>query len=857
MTTHGYRKKTKFHETPTIHLDNGVPVCVLENHLAPTVSAQAWVRTGSAHEEEFLGHGLSHFLEHMIFQGSKKYSASKILDVVHSNGGEMNAYTSFDHTVYHLDLLSNASGDALDMLADVVANPLFPQKAFKTEKNVILREKAMSDDDPDSVMGDKLRKSVFSIHPARVPIIGESGLIEAVDRTTMREYFERRYTVERMFFVVVGDITANEVSERLNHALETFERSRPGEPFLPREPERKLRTVSSVRFNDPLARVAFGFLTPEATASDIPALDVAAMILGHGKSSRLVDRLRNQKRLALNAHAYHYSAAFGGMFTVYAACQPDKTDELVNAMTSEISELAENTTEKEVERSRKQISASLLRATRSNDGTARIIGESLLYHGDTNHAAEYLAAIDALTAKDIKRVASKYLPERKSAVVAMLPEGYSPNRPATKSAGKKSAVPQGPGLTVMSGMPRLVSLEDDSTQLVDIAIVMPGGTILEGRNKAGLTRLTATMLKTGTKSFDETALASLLDDNAISLSIGGGDNSLVIRVNCLKECVDDAVAATRSILSEPLFSEDAFERERAIAIEALKTRNMSPQRAAEDALRREIFGDHPYSNPSAGLEDSLAAMTAEDLRDFRANIMLDAKKTVIGIAGPLERSEAVELAGRVFEGVPWLDAPSKPLPHPPKFPSKPKSEYVTLPREQSVVMLGMPGCANTHKDRFALDILQVALSGLETRLFKAIRSDEGLAYFAGMCSSRGLHPGFLAFYAGTSPEGVNKTLSIMKREKAKLAKNGLTAKEFEMSIARVKGEAAETLLNSGRMIFECALSEYYGNPYDEPWNISRIYADLSKKRVDAIIAKHLSEKGVVSIVAGPKRKKQR
>ena len=499
----------------------------------------------------------------------------------------------------------------------------------------------------------------------------------------------------------------------------------------------------------------------------------------------------------------------------------------------------------------------MLRGLRSNDGIARIIGDSFLFHGDTNHAAEYLDAVDKLDADNVKRVIAKYLAREKSAVVAMLPDSHSLTKTTRKSTSKARSSVEGPGLTVVPGKPRLVSLKDEVSQLVDISIVMPGGTIFEGREKAGLTRLTSAMLKTGTKSFDEEALASLLDDNAISLSIGGGDNSIVLKVNCLKGCLETAVSAAHSILSEPLFSQDAFERERAIALEALKTRNMSPQRAAEDALRRAIFGVHPYSSPSAGLEESLSAITIDDIRRYHTGTMLDVDRAVIGIAGPMERLEAVELADQIFSGIQWSENTAYKLPAPPKFPTTPKSEKVPLPREQAVVMLGVPGCSNAHRDRFSLDILQVALSGLETRLFKAIRSDEGLAYYAGMCSSRGLHPGFLAFYAGTSPDGVDKTLTIMKREKAKLAKSGLTAKEFEMAVARLQGEAAEARLNSGRMLFECVLSEYYGNPHDEPWNIPAIYSGLSKKQVDSTIAKHLSRKGVVSIVAGPKRKKQR
>lgn len=844
-------QKPNLGETAIFHLDNGVPLYVRENRRSPMVNIQAWVRTGSVHEGDFLGHGLSHFLEHMMFQGSGKYSAKRILDVVHSNGGEMNAYTSFDSTVYYLDLLSDAAGEAFDMLADVVANPLFPSKSFKTEKGVILREKAMGLDDPDSVLGDRLRGSVYTIHPVRVPIIGESDLIEVVDRKMMMEYFERRYAVERIFFVVVGDIAPAEAAERLNRAFGGFTRSCPSEPYLPEEPPRRFQLFNRLHFDDPLARLALGYKTPEADAPEIPALDILSSVLGHTKSSRLVRRLRDERGLALNVDAYNYSASFGGIFTVYAACRPDNAEELRSALFGEIAEVAENLAEDELERVRKQAVASVYRGLRSNSGIARMLGDSIDYHGDPGFVSKYLDALSAVDVASVRSVAVDLLDSESAAVIEMSPI-EAPTTVSVVAPATSNSAAEGPGLTAVPEYPRLVTLRDTSSPLVDIVLVMPGGTILEGFEKAGMTRLSAALFKAGTKRFDERSLARLLDDNAIFLSVGGGNNSIVFRVNCLRNALGSAVEALRSILSEPLFPEAQFERERGIALESLKTRGMSPQRAAEDALCRLMFGNHPYANPAAGLEESLASMKPEDIHDYYRKVMLNRARTVVGISGPLDRSEALALMEDITGPAPWCDSEPSAEISTPRFPNNPKSAEIALPKEQSVVMLAVPGCSNTHSDRFALDAFQMALNGLETRLFKSIRGDAGLAYYAGLFSSRGLHPGFIAFYAGTAPESVEKVLSIMKREKAKLVSGGLTRKELQDAVSRLRGDSASQRMNSGRMVFECALSEYYGNPHDEPWRRDEVYGALSGKKVDSAISKYLSRKGVVTVVAGPR-----
>ncbi|MCK5843609.1 MAG: insulinase family protein, partial [Victivallales bacterium] len=168
------------------------------------------------------------------------------------------------------------------------------------------------------------------------------------------------------------------------------------------------------------------------------------------------------------------------------------------------------------------------------------------------------------------------------------------------------------------------------------------------------------------------------------------------------------------------------------------------------------------------------------------------------------------------------------------------------------VLLGMSGCSNTSPDRFAVDLVQAALNGLETRLFKSIRDDAGLAYYTGLYSSRGIHDGFLAFYAGTAPATVSKVIDLMLKERSKLVRSGLTKDEFAMSLARLKGDAAKRRLDPGMMLFESVLSEFYGNGFKEPFKTMTAYAALTRKGVNAVVKKYFANSAVVTSVAGPK-----
>ncbi|MCK5843137.1 MAG: insulinase family protein [Victivallales bacterium] len=851
MSRKAHSKTPDLGEIHNFTLDNGSMLYIRENPVAPVVNLQVWERSGSIHEGERLGCGLSHFLEHMLFQGSENFSSSEIMNVVHANGGEMNAYTSFASTVYHINILSDAAKKALDVLADVVFKPRFPVKAFKTEKDVILRECAMGSDNPDRALGELLWKTVFQRHPVRHPIIGYPELIETVDRKMMQEYHRKRYTADRTFFVVAGDVVHQEIVDFLNAKLaDAPKRGYEHEPPIIVEPEQKCRRNIEARFDDPLARLDVGFRIPDSTSNDIPALDLLSSILGHSKSSRLVKNLRDSKRLAMNIDAYTYSSVFDGMLTISATSQPDKIDQLESAIFAELREIRGGVGADELARAKRQMVSSLYHTMRSNAGMAQLIGNSVMLYGTPDYACKYIDDVAKVGHEEIAEVAERYLDENRATVARMLPceAKSSPKKSIGKAERKESHLPT---LSKMSQGVRFVYLPDSVTPIVDVCLVLSGGTILESRDTAGISRLTSTLLMTGTKTLPETEFARLLDDNAVNLSVSGGANTISVRMSFLKESLESATEALASMLSEPLFSEDKLDRERDIALENLRSRAMSPQSAAEDKMSELLYGEHPYAFARAGRIDSLKALTSDAIRDYYFNTVLNSEAAVIGVAGDLTEREAATLAKKISAVTPWSKGVASGNPATPVFPTAPMTADVLLPREQSVVLVGVQGCSNTSADRFAVDVIQSALNGLETRLFKSIRDDAGLAYYTGLYSSRGVHDGFLAFYAGTAPESVVRVIDLMGKECAKLVKNGLTKEEFSSSLARLKGETANHKLNPALTIFECALSEFYGNGFMEPCDMMSRYSHLTLAKVNAVAKKYFANSATATVVAGP------
>lgn len=833
-------------------LENGLKIFTYENHEAPTVCVQAWVKTGSIHEGDYLGCGLSHFLEHMMFQGSEKYPHDSIVETVNRNGGDMNAYTSLGNTVYYIDILSGASDKAIDILCDVISAPNFPEDSFANEKEVILRERSMNSDNPDRYLSEKLWLEFYMEHPARHPIIGYDEKIKSVDRNMMLDYYRKRYSPERIFFVVSGDIDSEKAISLIREKLGKWGRGQLAEPPLAAEPDQVCTRSSTYHFEDPLARLAIGFHIPDCSHPDVPALDILASVLGSDKSSRLVSRLEDERQLAIHIDAFSYTPYFQGIFGVSATTTPDKMGALKTAIFDEIKKISgdDKVDKDELKRIVNQISTSYCRTLRSNGNVARMIGNSVLSYGTPEYVNKYLENVSKLTVDDVVRVAQKYLVAENCTIVELLPKEKKENH-GENQKNKKSELTQ-PELMKLESGQKIITLKDDKLPLIDICIVLPGGVIRETMENAGITRILSSMLTAGTGSYNEKELASLIDDNAIDLSISGGNNSLTISVNFHKNSLKPALKALKSILTEPSFPAKQFEREKENTVKMLSSRKLAPQNAAEDKTAEILYGKHPYSRNAYGIEESVKGLTVDQVKDFYFKKCLVPGKAVFGIAGDIDKKKILREITDVIEDIEWNEKGSDGMPERPKFPERSVREQVKVPREQSVVLISFPVCDNNSEDRYALNILSKILNGQTSRLFKSVREESGLAYYTGVSTFLGFHEGFMSFYAGTKPDAAEKVFSLLNKERLMLlTSKSVTKDEFDSAKARIRQDLAEQTLDKHSLIFNSALEEYYGNGYMSPWTNGEKYEGVTLEELNKAVKKYFSTEAFVTVISGP------
>jgi zinc protease len=203
-------------------LSNGLTIIVQQDHSAPVASVQAWCATGSIYEDQHLGAGLSHILEHMLFKGTKTRSTNQIAQKIQDVGGYINAYTSFDRTVFWIDVPKDGVSSALDILADAMMNSTLPPEEYQKEQEVIRREFAMGMDDPDRMTGLLLFATAYQRHPYRFPVIGGLEIYNQLTQEQVMQYYKTRYVPNNLTFVVVGDVDAEKVRQQLAELFKPY-----------------------------------------------------------------------------------------------------------------------------------------------------------------------------------------------------------------------------------------------------------------------------------------------------------------------------------------------------------------------------------------------------------------------------------------------------------------------------------------------------------------------------------------------------------------------------------------------------------------------------------------------------------
>jgi predicted Zn-dependent peptidase len=382
-----------------------------------TASLGVWVGSGSRDEapEE---HGISHFLEHMAFKGTKRRTARDIAEQIEAVGGDLNAATGVETTAYYARVLRADVPLALDVLADILSEPTFDPDDLTREKNVILQEIGASEDTPDDIIFEYLQATAFPDQPVGRTIMGTRDTVRSLDRKHLRAYLGHHYRSPDMVISAAGAVSHQQIVAEAERLFAPFEG-----PAAPTPSAAKFVGGTRIEQRDlEQVHVALGFEGVRQGDPAIHSVQVFANVLGGGMSSRLFQEVREIRGLCYSVYSFHAPYHDTGLFAIYAGTDPNDVDELMRVCAGEIEKAAETVSETEVARAKVQMKAGLLMALESSGARAEQLARQMIIYGRPVSLEEIVGKIEAVTVESV-RAAGTALLSRGQPVVTVLGPG--------------------------------------------------------------------------------------------------------------------------------------------------------------------------------------------------------------------------------------------------------------------------------------------------------------------------------------------------------------------------------------------------------------------------------------------------
>lgn len=400
---------------------NGLRIVLEKIPTVRSVSIGIWIGTGSRFESKEVN-GVSHFIEHMFFKGTRTRSAQEIAEAFDGIGGQVNAFTSKEYTCYYAKVLDDHAEIAIDVLSDMFFNSVFEEKELEKEKNVVLEEIKMYEDAPDDIVHDLLAQASYGVHALGLPILGTQETLKSFSNQTLRSYMEDEYTAEKVVVSVAGNVdeTFIEKVKFIFKDVKKNERTRQftTPKFLANKLVRKKKTEQ--------AHLCLGFNGLQIGADDIYSLVILNNILGGSMSSRLFQEVREKKGLAYSVFSYHSSFHDSGMLTVYSGTAPNQLDELYETMMETLNSMKDiGITEKELNKGKEQLKGNLMLSLESTNSRMSRNGKNELLLKRHRTLDEIIEEINNVTITSANKLSADILSKPYS-LALISPQGDLP-----------------------------------------------------------------------------------------------------------------------------------------------------------------------------------------------------------------------------------------------------------------------------------------------------------------------------------------------------------------------------------------------------------------------------------------------
>lgn len=863
-------------------MDNGLTLSLKQSNKEPLVCVFLCVFSGSAQEGRFAGHGIAHYIEHMLFKGTTRRPAGKVFQEIESYGGRINAFTSYDYTGYTVTVPARFIYPALDILADMAGGALFPEQELEKERQVILKEIKLGEDSPDRRISRLLWQTSFLTHTYKYPIIGEQQLFEKLTKHDLVEFYRQNYAADNMALIIVGDIDLPAVRGYVKEIYQGI----PANPALSAEsvsePQQERARKQEVPFTTGLDYLMLGWHSAALTDEDCGALDILASILGEGESSRLYDIICRKKRLVYSIETTNYTPRSPGLFIVSALLEEKNRERAIALILQQIRRIKKTgVSAEELERAKNKIVSNVIFYRQTLEGFAQDAASNAALSSDPLYTEKYLAKISRVSSQDVQEAAERYLTEETLNIAALVPQKDTHGPIRAKNVENKSmrigienlskddlfcaAVPAAAGQEASSlaytdkyrikkyvldnGITLLVQ-EDRYLPIVSIKAVFAGGLRAEQEGNNGLCNLTARLLERGgTKTKSAAEIAHIIDAEGAQLSSFSGNNSFGLSLDLLSKDKQEMLELLADIIMHPSFPASEFKKERDKNLAALKTIRDDIFEYGTKALKERVFFEHPYRLLSIGNETSLKNLCRKDAINFYRRFCVG-KNLVLAVFGDVEAGQIYQDVNRLLGGLGKAEAP-RIAPAQDTAVIAAREEFVHIPKEQSLVLLGFKGTTIEHADRFPLEIICHILAQPSGRLWTQIREKAAVAYTVGAYSVLGIDPGYLVIYAATTAENVQAVKTEIFNQLNSLKDIILSPEELEQAKTVILGHRLIERQTNAARAMEAALDELYGLGYNHYTEYEEKIRSVTSTEISRIAKKYFDFNNYSLVVTGP------
>ncbi len=852
-------------------LANGLTVILHQDRRVPLVTVNLWYHVGSKDEARGRS-GFAHLFEHLMFMGTGRVPTGEFDRLVEGGGGSNNASTSQDRTNYFeegpshlLPLFLYLEADRMESFGHAI-----DREKLDTQRRVVQNERRQSYENRPygKAFLEKGPLLYPEGHPYREPVIGSHGDLDNATVRDVKDFFARFYVPANASLVVAGDFESAPTLALIKDYFGKIPAGQAAKPpaSAPAVLDKVLRKTFTDRVQ--LPRVGFIYHSPAVYAQGDADLDIAAAVLGHGKSSRLYRTLVYEKKVAQDISATQVSSQLGSLFEVHATARPGQDlDALERAMEEVLDGLvAAPITKEELDRARSGYEVDFWERVESLAGRADLLNQYESHFGDPGALARDLGRYYQVTPESVREWASKVVrpgarlilrvvPETAAAATPQQPaeaapaaaEGQEPVAPEKPPAPEKPSAPSAllpsqppaPGaerafaprapvvVTLSNGMPVWV-LESSPVPVVNVKLVMRGaGSASDPAEKSGLAALAAGMLDEGAGERGALDLAKELDLLGASIGTGVSRESGEIHLSVLRRNVDSALDIFADVLLRPRFDPKEWERVKTLTVNSLLQRRDNPASSARVVTDRVFFGaGHPYADPVSGDAGSVGGIDVEELRKFHAARWNPASAVLIA-TGDISAEEIREkLEKRLGSWMP-AGAPAPAAPPPALSAAKrPRLVVVEKPNApQTVISIALPGRARRDPAYAQLVLASNVFGGSFTsRLVQNLREKHEFTYGASSNFQRLRGPGAFLIQTSVKTDTTGEALVEIARECRDMSA-GLRAGELEKAKAAARTSLVEAFSTASSALDLLAATTELELPPDEPRrNIERMAA---------------------------------